>query len=351
MLVTRTVDRLVGPRMDERDAVLPATVEPDSFRAAFADWRCLHELEIVETSEAASTSSSLRVVFWNAERLKYAAPSAALLERAAADVLLLCEVDVGMARSGNRHTVADLARELRSGYVLGIEFVELGLGDARERCWHAGQANTAGLHGAAVLSRHALLRPAMVRLETSGRWFDGGFGERRVGGRMALMAQVEVAGTTILLTTVHYESHSDPADRLEQTLTLLDAVDAHAPGMPSLIAGDFNTNTFALSDKEQPAVIEAALASDPRRLVTPMRHEPMFEALQARGYDWQSCNVALAATQRSRPDGTPSPPFGKIDWLFARGLRCTDPVVLPAVDDEGVAVSDHEVLAVTVAPA
>ena len=56
-----------------------------------------------------------------------------------------------------------------------------------------------------------------------------------------------------------------------------------------------------------------------------MPYEPMFETLQARGYDWESCNVPLAPTQRTRPDGTPPPPFGKIDWLFARGLRCTEP--------------------------
>ena len=56
-----------------------------------------------------------------------------------------------------------------------------------------------------------------------------------------------------------------------------------------------------------------------------------------------------AATQRTRPDGTPAPPFGKIDWLFARGLACSDPAVIAAVDPAGVAVSDHEVLSVSIA--
>ena len=80
-------------------------------------------------------------------------------------------------------------------------------------------------------------------------------------------------------------------------------------------------------------------------------YEPMFDVLRRRGYDWESCNVALAPTQRTRPDGTPAPPFGKIDWLFARGLRCSDPAIIPAVDVEGMAISDHEALAVTIAPA
>ena len=58
----------------------------------------------------------------------------------------------------------------------------------------------------------------------------------------------------------------------------------------------------------------------------------------------------MAPTQRTRPDGTPAPPFGKIDWLFARGLRCTDPAIIAAVAADGTAISDHEALAVTVAP-
>lgn len=351
MLVTRTVDQIPPPISAERDTVLAAPIRTDSFEAAFAAWPCLHVIEIVEPPATAAAVESARVVFWNAERLKYPTASAALLAAANADVILLCEVDVGMARSGNRHTVADLATQLATGYAFGTEFVELGLGDARERAWHAGEHNRCGLHGGAILSRYGLLHPAMVRLETSGRWFDGRFGERRVGGRIALMAELPIAGTPVLFVAAHYESHSDQADRLELTRTLLDAVDTWSPGRPALIAGDFNTNTFSLADKARPAVVAAALTVEPDRLVAPMRHEPMFDLLRQRGYDWQSCNVPNAPTQRTRPDGTPAPPFGKIDWLFARGLRCTDPAIIAAVAADGVAISDHEALAVTVTPA
>ena len=351
MLVTRTVDRIQAPTSAERDAVLAAPIRADSFEAAFAAWPCLHAIEVAESPASVAAVASARVVFWNAERLKYPAASAALLAAASADVLLLCEVDVGMARSDNRHTVADLAAQLATGYTFGAEFVELGLGDARERAWHAGELNRSGLHGGAILSRHGLQHHAMVRLETSGRWFDGRFGERRVGGRIALMAEIPIAGIPVLLVAAHYESHSDPADRLELTRTLLDAVDTCAPGRPVLIAGDFNTNTLALADKDRPAIVATALAVEPDRLVAPMQHEPMFDLLQRRGYGWESCNVAMAPTQRTRPDGTPAPPFGKIDWLFARGLRCTDPAIIAATAPDGTAISDHEALAVTVAPA
>ena len=129
----------------------------------------------------------------------------------------------------------------------------------------------------------------------------------------------------MLLVSVHYESHTGPDDRLEQTRVLLDAIDRDFPGRPVLIGGDFNTNTLDRSNHERPDLIRAALEADPERLVRPMRYEPMFAELSRRGYDWESCNVMGAVTQRTRPDGTPAEPLGRIDWFFARGLALQRP--------------------------
>ena len=348
MRVTRIVDRTAAPSLAERQAVIDAPVAPASFASAFARFTTLHEVEHRAPPVPVQPRRPARIAFWNAERLKYLDASIALLDGLGADVLMLCEVDVGMARTGNRHTIALLAEALRAGYVFGTEFVELGLGDLREQSWHAGETNRDGLHGGGFVARVPLQRPGLVRLETSGRWFDGAFHERRVGGRIAMLAELAIDGGSVLLASAHYESHTGPADRLAQTQAMLDAIDAHAPGMPVLIGGDFNTSTFELVEKRDGAHVAAALACEPSRLVAPMRHEPMFELLRARGYDWESCNVMGAGTQRTRPDGTPAPPFGKIDWLFARGLRCTDAAIVGAVDAAGVAVSDHEVLCVSI---
>jgi endonuclease/exonuclease/phosphatase family metal-dependent hydrolase len=274
-----------------------------------------------------------------------------MIRRANPHAVILCELDLGMARSGNRHVTADLTDALDAGYLYAVEFVELDLGDARERRWFAGQSNDVGLHGAGLVSARPLLDPRLVRLEHSGRWFDGAFGERRVGSRIAVMASLEVAGEPILLVSVHYESHTDPGDRLAQTRVLLDAIDRDFPGRPVLIGGDFNTNTLDRSNHERPDLIRAALETDAERLVLPMRYEPMFAELSRRGDDWERCNVLGALTQRTRPDGTPAEPLGRIDWFFARGLLCSDPAVIPAVDENGVAISDHEALVVTIRPA
>lgn len=349
--MTHLVDRLERPSPEAREATKHGPITPDAFRSALGGLQCLDQIERMPPRAPVRTPLEwARIVFWNAERLKYLEPSIDLLNRAEADAYLLCEIDLGMARSGNRHRIAETAKGLSAGYLYGVEFVELDLGDARERAWHRGEINPAGLHGAGLISTRPLERPALVRLETSGRWFDGAFGERRVGGRIAIMAELALAAASLLLVSVHYESHTGPEDRLAQTRTLLDAIDRHAPGSPVLIGGDFNTSTFGLADKDRPDVVRAALHDNPERLVLPMGYEPMFEELRRRGYDWTQCNSMGAATQRTRPDGTPKPPFGRIDWFFARGLACSDPAVVPAVDAAGVAISDHDALAVTVRP-
>ena len=349
MLVTHVADRLEPPSLADRQQALDAPVVPASFTGAFERFGALHGVELRAPRKPIRPGRPARIAFWNAERLKYFEASVGLLGGLGADALMLCEVDVGMARTGNRHTIAALADALDAGYVFGAEFVELGLGDRREQYWHAGQTNSAGLHGGGFVARVALQRPALARLETSGRWFDGAFDERRVGGRIAMLAELEIEGGPVLLVSAHYESHTGPADRLLQTRVMLDAIDAHAPGRPVLIGGDFNTSTFELADKRNPEFVAAALAARPQRLVLPMIDEPMFKLLRAHGYDWETCNVMGTPTQRTRPDGTPAPPFGKIDWLFARNLRCNDPAVIAAVDRAGVAVSDHDVLAVSIA--
>lgn len=349
MLVTRIVDRLEAPSLAARQRVLDAPILDASFAAAFDRFAALHAVEMRRPRQPISALHPARIAFWNAERLKYLDASIGLLGGLGADVLMLCEVDVGMARTADRHTIAMLADALDAGYVFGAEFVELGLGDLREQSWHAGRSNRDGLHGGGFVARVPLERAALVRLENSGRWFDGAFHERRVGGRIAMLAEIEIAGGKVLLACAHYESHTGPADRLLQTRVMLDAIDAHAPGMPVLIGGDFNTSSFELAQKRDGEHVAAALAADPQRLAAPMRHEPMFDLLRERGYDWEGCNVMGATTQRTRPDGTPTPPFGRIDWLFARALRCSDPAVIAAVDAAGVAISDHEVLAVSIA--
>jgi len=320
-------------------------------RQHFKDlYETIPALHLVETVPPLTSprplSSTLRIAFWNAERCKYLEQSISLLAHTAADVILLAEMDVGMARSGQRHTIREIATHLGQGYAFGVEFVELSLGDARERQWHKNQENRDGFHGGGILSPYDLQKPIMIRLETKGDWFDGLRGERRIGGRIAVAAKVPVGKTSLAVVAAHLESHSSPEERADQTKILLEALEIYHGDGPAIIGGDFNTSTLG----HEPLTVDQRLSLEseaPKRFEDPIQWEPLFGHMAAAGFSWQTANVP-GITQRMRPDGTPLPPFGKIDWLFTRGLVAQDPEIVPAVDTAGIAISDHDLIAVTV---
>ena len=235
----------------------------------------LHRIEVVPPpGPGLAPARALRVAFWNAERAKYLEASAQLLRTAAADVVLLCEMDLGMARSGQHHTTRWLAGAWGLGYLFGVEFVELGLGDVRERSWHAGDENREGLHGGAILAGRDLDRPALVRIDGGGAWFDGVRDEPRIGGRIAVAGKIEVAGVSVAFVSTHLESHSDPAERAEQTRALLDAVDVYHGDGPVVLGGDFNTTSASYSALNVDPGKKELERTDPNRFLDPVRHDP-----------------------------------------------------------------------------
>jgi len=348
VIVTRTTPAIARLDADARARIAALPITEAEHARQFAAYGGLHEIEVGPPPAAAEPlSDPARIVFWNAERGKFPAPSVAVLASLDAAALLLCELDLGMARSGQAHAARALAERLGAGYVFGVEFLELGLGDAWERRQHAGAVNEAGLHGAAILSPYPLERPALVRLSVDGNWFDGAHGERRVGGRIALLATLPVDGRPVTLADVHFESHSDPPGRAAQMTRLLDAIDAYGGVQPVLLGGDFNTSTASRGWARGTGERQILPAE---RLLDPVAYEPLFEVAAARGYDWRACNTLGVPTSRTRPDGTPPPPLGRLDWFFSRGLAASDPQTVPAVDQTGGAISDHDLLAVSIRP-
>lgn len=302
-------------------------------------------------------SEALRFTAWNLERCKFLDSSAAMLARSGGDVHLLSEMDHGMARSGQGHKTRELAERIGCGYLFGVEWLELDIGDEREQVLFRGQENDVGFHGNAILSARRWKRPALIRLETDGFYFEPSRQDRRVGGRAALLATFEIGGVDVTCASVHLEAHSDPRIRAHQMRALLDGIEIYSPGAPAVIGGDLNTTSLARrninrKNPDLPAVSPPELMeADAHRLVDPVPYEPLFELAAAAGFDWRACNKLGVATQRTRPDGTPPPPLGRLDWFLTRGMVATDPRIAAAVDPEaGTAISDHELLAVTVSP-
>jgi endonuclease/exonuclease/phosphatase family metal-dependent hydrolase len=346
VLVRSTTATLDGPSSAWREGALDQP--PEDHGRLYDDAAALHALEIGPDDSDAELPERLRVVAWNAERLKRVEASADLLRHLDADVILLSEVDLGMARSGNRRNAADLATLLGMTWDYGVEFVELGIGDEDERREHRGQENAHGLHGGAILARLPIQEPAMIRLESDGAWFSGERkGERRVGGRIALTARIQTSRGPVGVVATHFESHSDPDHRAAQMRVLLDALDEIDPELPWLIGGDVNVNTVTLEERAEPGWRDRVLADAPNRLLDPVPYEPLFEVARSEGYEWQDANTPGVPTQRLKP-GEPDHPLGRIDWFFSRGLACSELATVPATDAEGAALSDHEILAVTV---
>ena len=342
-----TTRSLIAPSPEERRAILARPSTCSTYQEL--PERCHALLEHVEQQAPPEVErpapDAATIVFWNAERGKFPAESTALLGSLDADALLICELDIGMARSNQHHTARDLADRLGCGYAFAVEFIELGLGDRAEQAEHRGAVNEAGLHGAAILSPRGLVKPTLIRLENDGAWFDGSRGERRIGGRIALLATMPLGDSSITLVNVHLESHSDPEQRRAQVTLLLDAIDHHAGGGPVLIGGDFNTSTIS-RDWARGTGVKPVLPLE--RVLDPVPYEPLFQVMEGGGYDWKDCNTLGIPTQRTRPDGTPPPPLGRIDWFFSRGLKASAPATVAAVDSNRRAISDHEVLVVTV---
>jgi endonuclease/exonuclease/phosphatase family metal-dependent hydrolase len=349
---------LIHTRVDSLPAIsrkLRARIDADNGSAQTHAERMMQieALHCVETGPPATASLPLtapaKIVSWNIERGYRVADVVEHIGATDPDVVLLCEVDLGMARTGQRHIAREIAEPLEMGYAFAVEFAELGLGSARERELFKGCVNDVGFHGAAILSREPIMRPALLRLEASGDWYSKQSDERRIGGRMALIATINISGINVTFATTHVENLSTPHERANQMAILLDATDIYSQGSPVLIGGDFNTNTAARFRADWQTYQVQQERDNPGFFANPVAHEPMFEMAKSKGYDWRQCN-AKGTTTRLHPWQSPDKPMSKLDWFFAKGLDTTNPAIIASFDRKsGRVLSDHDLLEVHIA--
>jgi endonuclease/exonuclease/phosphatase family metal-dependent hydrolase len=292
-----------------------------------------------------------------------------------ADVLLLTELDKGMARSDNRDVARELGRELGMNVAFVPCYLNLTKGNGAERS--AAGENALGLHGNAILSRYPLAGLRVHPLPNGRDKLSGP--ERRIGRQRGLTAEVALPGLPIAVTCLHLDAHASRAHRCRQMQQVL-AETASLRG-PHLIGGDWNTTTFdcqsgtaAVADfaSRLPQGLERSLRDDqlhPERRL----ERPLFEALRRAGFEWDSCNVAGVPTWHfDLGDGDGAlrdwlPRWAprvlewalrrsggrsvfKIDWLAARGLACSTPQVLAGLRHAGARVSDHDPIVVDLLP-
>jgi endonuclease/exonuclease/phosphatase family metal-dependent hydrolase len=331
--------------------------------------------------------SFLRVVEWNIERgarldgIIEALNSHEVLRFA--DLLLLNELDDGMARSGNLNVPFELSQALEAHAVFGVEFLELTKGTSQEVTL-PGQ-NSRALHGNAILTRHDFSNPKVIQLPRCENNFEGK--ERRIGGRIGILLNIEIAGATMTVGNTHLDVVNTPRCRGRQMRAMLEALDARLRAEADelravIVGGDLNTHTFARGNRARAMLNTAIILNSGRRrlagrLRQPEAKEPAIREFKNFGYTTEGFNdrKATSRTIVSNLDDTARLPRPvkwwinrripreglllefRLDWMAARGLRAL--VAGEMVDDKtrvesvnaqtiqglttnGLSLSDHD---------
>jgi endonuclease/exonuclease/phosphatase family metal-dependent hydrolase len=260
------------------------------------------------TTPAPSPAESdvVRVMVWNvhagadAAGVDNLARVAERVRAERADVVLLQEVDRGVARSGGVDQPAALARLTGMHAAFGKSLDYQG-----------------GEYGVAILSRWPVVRHAAVPLPVDPP-------QPRSGGattpRTALIAHVDAPGGPLVLVDTHIDASRDDRWRRQEAARLVALVDSlvrHAPaGTTVLLGGDMNS--------EPASAVQATLVA---------AAGPMRDA-------WADCGLAPDDTAaRSYPARAPTK---RIDYLYLTGAaRCRSArVVADSASDHRPVVVD-----------
>jgi endonuclease/exonuclease/phosphatase family metal-dependent hydrolase len=311
----------------------------------------------------------VRVAQWNVEKgLRFEAIACQLAEHpvlSRADVVMINEVDLGMARSGNRHVARDLAERLRMNWVFAPAHVELTKGVGADL--EAPGENDVGLQGNAILSRLPLAGARVVGLPVCFEPFH--FHEKRYGRRVGVVARVDTAAGPLTLAGTHLEVRDTPACRARQIRALLEAI----PPGPALVAGDFNASTFPRGTFLRTLRGTLRLLGDPDRLRASLRdapaREPLFRDLRRAGFElqgWNTDDITIVEQIGNLEDARHLPgPVRRLllarldrlgrrlefrlDWFAGRGARPRDPATLRGLaGPDGRPCSDHDPIVVDV---
>jgi endonuclease/exonuclease/phosphatase family metal-dependent hydrolase len=224
--------------------------------------------------------SPLRVVDWNIDRGLKLSAIIEFLADTNADVFILQEVDINAHRTHRLNIAREIARKLQLNYVFGREFVEL----------TQGTKTSPAYHGQATLSRWKISNPRVIRFQRQSdfwepRWFKPKLQtfQERLGGRVALAAEINIAEASTLCYNLHLESRSSDELRRAQLNEVLEDSAKYDSACLVIMAGDLNLNA------SKPGIAGALARAGFREVVptarlatTPARH--LLEA--GRHIDW-----------------------------------------------------------------
>ncbi len=296
------------------------------------------------------------------------------------DLLLLTELDYGMARSANRFVARDLAKELRLNYAFAPVYIALQKGSGVESAV-AGE-NTKSLHGLAMFSKYPIKNAHAIPLPNGKDKMLGK--EKRLGYLRALIADIPHPAGDFRAVTVHLDAHSSRRHRHLQMKIILNHLET-LPDLPTIIGGDWNTTTYNAQSASR------AIAGYFRRVAMGVKmvvknHYPhpdryfekgLFLELEKRGFDYKNLNeigvgtlhydMENAAYNTNLSDWVPQWCFpfifwaakrvggrvsARLDWFAGKQIevRGKPHTVGDLFDAENIPLSDHDAITLDFAP-
>jgi endonuclease/exonuclease/phosphatase family metal-dependent hydrolase len=291
------------------------------------------------------------------------------------DLLLLTELDYGMARSKNRFVAQDLAKDLKLNYAFAPVYIALQKGSGVEE--FAEGENTVSIHGLAMFSKYPMKNVHAVALPNGKDKMWGK--EKRLGYLRAIIADIEHPAGDFRAVTIHLDAHSSRKHRHLQMKIILDALDK-LPKLPVILGGDWNTTTYnAQSANHAIAGYFWRVAMGVKNVVKnhfpyPDRHfeKELFGELEQRGYEYKKFNEAGAGTlhydiesiekNTNLRDWVPEWCFpfifwaakrvggkvsGRLDWFAGKDieLKGKPQTIGDLKDKNGTPLSDHDAIA------
>ncbi len=222
------------------------------------------------------------------------------------DVLLVSEADRGCRRTNERAIAHELAAALQLNYVFAVEFVELGEAD--------GVQTAECEHGNAVLARYPIGNVRAIRHATQRTWYADE-SEPRLGGRIAIAADLRVGERLVRVYSVHFESAIEQTQRTAQAAEV--ASDGLTAAGPVIVGGDMNAGTYAIDlrlgsalDTTIPQFLErgytdAHAGLSPAERVTAPERDFVLDYLFVRGADSREPGVCQTAACGALSDHYP----------------------------------------------
>jgi len=237
-------------------------------------------------SGPAKASSSVRILNWNIDRGKHFQGIVKAIEQTKPELCIFQEVDLGARRTHGEDVAQQLAKKFGMNYAFAPEFRELS----------QSTGDGPAYHGQAILTTLPIRSSRILRFNhQSGFWKPRpllisslSILQRREGGRIALVNELDRGGHPLVIYNLHLESRGSEHGRLLQLEEVLADARQYPVSTPVIIAGDLNTKT---------------------------RNSPVIPRLREAGY--RSC----FGDRRPRTHVI----IGALDWVFVRGpVQCNE---------------------------